>query len=147
MISSLGTPQLYPLGEPFAGDILIATVIKNAGMPCDALVALFIYEGSILAGHGTLLASYGKEVHFEEGEEKEVTFEHQVVQTGESRRDIGIEVIVNGVIEVSAEFDDVYQVAGTTETMTGSMSALMGMGMMAMMVSTMMPEGGEGFEL
>ena len=139
MPSISGIPQLYLPGE-FSGEILIAVPVKNTGPACDAVVNLYIHEGSWMGSHGALLAAYGQEVRFEEEEQKEVVFAHMVIPTGQSRRDIGIEVVVGDSVEASAEFDDVYHVAAAPGLVENMMSIMM-MGMMMMVMSSIMPAG------
>ena len=137
MPSISAIPRLYVLSE-FTGKILIAVPVKNSGPACDATVNLYIYEGSWWGTHGTLLVAYGQDVSFAEGEQKEVVFAHTVIQTGESRRDIGVEVMVGDSVEASAEFDDVYHVAAAPGLIDNMMSVMI-MGMMMLVISTIMP--------
>ena len=144
LTSLLGTPQLY-LPSAFAGEVLISVPVRNTGVACNVEVNLYIYEGSWLPGHGTLLAHYTQDVRFEEGEDKEVVFAHSVIQTGQGRRDIGVEVVAGGLVAASVEFDDVYSVSTAMEEVMGGITAmlpLMAMMGMMMMLSPMM-EGGQ----
>jgi len=142
MTSGLGSPRLGLLAE-FTGEIIITIPVTCAGAGCDAAVSLYIYEGSWLPTRGTLLAKYCQEVHFDEGETKEVSFRHRVIQTGESRRDVGLEIVVNGEIVASAQWDDVYSVPGAPGglDMLFQMLPLVMMGTMMLMLMPMLEEG------
>ncbi|MCL0079824.1 hypothetical protein M1O18_02855 [Dehalococcoidia bacterium] len=130
MTSTLAIPQLQVLGE-VTGNILITVPITNKGRACDAVVNLYIHEGSWLPGAGDLLASYSQAVSFLEGEQKEVVFAHTVIQTDASRRDVGVEVVVGDSVKASAQFDDVYHVP----TGPGLIDKMMMIMMMAVMMT------------
>ncbi|MCL0084239.1 hypothetical protein M1N82_01660 [Dehalococcoidia bacterium] len=132
MTSLLVVPQLHALRE-FTGNILITVPITNKGHACDAVVNLYIFEGSWLPWAGDLLASYSQGVSFEEGERKEVVFAHTVIQTDASRRDIGVEVVVGDLVRASAQFDDVYHVP-TGPGLIDKMMMIMMMAVMMMVV-------------
>jgi len=137
MSSLLVAPQLHALSK-FTGNILITVPIKNTGPAADAVVNLHIFEGSWLPGAGDLLASYWQNVSFAEGEQKNVVFAHTVIQTDESRRDIGVEVVVGDSIKASAQFDDVYY-AATAPGLIDNLMGLMMMGMMMMVLPMILP--------
>ncbi|MCL0076491.1 hypothetical protein M1O12_00405 [Dehalococcoidia bacterium] len=130
MTSLLVVPQLHALRE-FTGNILITVPIENKGHACDAVVNLYIFEGSWLPWAGDLLASYSQAVSFLEGEQKEVVFAHTVIQTDASRRDVGVEVVVGDSVKASAQFDDVYHVP----TGPGLIDKMMMIMMMAVMMT------------
>ena len=142
MILSLGSPQFMPFEFGGGADIAITVPVTCSGEACEAVINLYIYEGSWGVSHGSVLATYSQDVPFQEGEQKEITFVHICLPTSQGRRDVGLEIVVEGEIVFSGEWDDVYHVATTTGNMIGDIMALGMMGMMAMMMSPMM-EGGE----
>jgi hypothetical protein len=120
-----------------SGEIFINAPIKCVGPAALATIKLYIFEGSIWATHGTLIAEYSQQVEFLGGQTKDVLFTHTEKATSESRRDVGIEVIIDNRIIASAEFDDVYDAATTGGGM--DMSGMMGMMMMLMLMGMVMP--------
>jgi predicted phage tail protein len=130
----------------------ITVPLRCTGGACDAVVNLLIYEGSLWYTHGKLLTTYTQDVSFLQGEEKDVIFEDTMVQTGESRRDAGVQVVVEDQVVASREFDDIYSVdTGGSGGLTGSMTSMMGMLMMVMMLGSLVPmlsgqAGSEGEE-
>lgn len=155
MTLALDTPLLAP-SEQFSGEIEITIPIKCTGPSVDATVALYIYEGSWLPTHGTLLAEYYQDVHFEQNIAKDVTFRHQIVPptsrdpsdwlTGPSKtRDIGCAVEVGGEVVAGHEWDDVYAVSGGGGFID-VMMPMMGLMMMLGMVGMVMGGAGEGME-
>lgn len=140
---SLESPlSVWP--SQLVGEIVIVVPVKCLGPACDAIVNLFIYEGSLWYTHGKLVASYTQDISFLKDEEKDVLFRHTVVPTDEARRDVGVQVVVNEEVVGSREFDDVYTVSAGGGDMMGSLMAMMGIGMMVMMLGTMMPAITEG---
>ncbi len=139
---------LSVLPSQLAGNIRIAVPIRCAGPGGEVTVNLFIYEGSLWSTHGKLIAAYTQDVSFLGGEEKDVSFEHTVVQTSEGRRDIGVQVVERDRVLASREFDDAYSVATTGGGgMMGGLSSMMGMVMMVMMIGSIAPAlGGQGQE-
>ena len=125
----------------YSGNIVLSLPVTCRGMATTATVKLYIYEGSLWPQHGAMLASYSQEVQFGEGETKDMAFSHAVIATGESRRDVGVEVIVDGQTVVSKEFDDVYHVNGSSGS---DFSSMMGMMVAVMMMGMMMPMLEEG---
>jgi len=128
------------------GEIHINVPIKCVGPATTATIKLYIFEGSILATHGTLLAEYSQQVEFLGGQTKDVLFTHTETATSQSRRDVGIEIIIDDRVVRSAEFDDVYTAVTTSRGM--DMSAMMPMIMMVMMMGMVMPmvTGGQNEE-
>jgi hypothetical protein len=120
-----------------SGEVLISVPVKCVGPATLATVKLYIFEGSIWATHGTLIAEYSQQVEFLGGQTKDVLFAHQEKATSESRRDVGIEVIIDDRVVASAEFDDVYTAATTGGGM--DMSGMMGMMMMLMAMGMVVP--------
>ena len=123
-----------------SGEVFINVPIECVGPAATATVKLYVFEGSIWATHGTLIAEYSQQVEFLAGQSKDVLFTHQETATSESRRDVGIEVIIDERVVASAEFDDVYTAATTgggmdISAMMGMMVMLMAMGMVVPMVS------------
>lgn len=131
---------VYPLSvwpSQVSGDILINVPVTCAGPAATAMVKLYIFEGSIWSTHGTLLDEYLQPVEFLEGQTVDVVFSHTLKATSESRRDAGIEVIIEDKVVASAEFDDVF----STGTSGGGMdlSGMMGMMVMLMMMGMVVP--------
>jgi hypothetical protein len=120
-----------------SGEIYINVPIKCAGPAATATIKLYIFEGSILATHGTLLAEYSQQVEFLGSQNKDVLFTHTEKATSESRRDVGIEIIIDNRVVASAEFDDVYSAVTTSNGM--DMSGMMGMMMMVMVMGIAIP--------
>ena len=120
-----------------SGEIFISVPVKCAGPAVTATVKLYIFEGSIWATHGTLIAEYSQQVEFLGGQTVDVLFTHQETATSESRRDVGIEIIIDDRVVASAEFDDVYTAATTGSGM--DMSGMMPMMMMLMVMGMVMP--------
>jgi hypothetical protein len=121
-----------------SGEIFIYVPVKCVGPATPATVKLYIFEGSIWATHGTLIAEYSQQVEFLGGQTVDVLFTHMEEARSESRRDAGIEIIIDDRVVASAEFDDVY----TAVTTTGNgmdMSGMMGMMMMLMVMGMVMP--------
>jgi hypothetical protein len=111
--------------------------IKCVGPATLATVKLYVFEGSIWATHGTLIAEYSQQVEFLGGQTLDVLFTHMEEPRSESRRDVGIEVIIDDRVVASAEFDDIF----TAETTGGGMdmSGMMGMMMMLMVMGMVVP--------
>jgi hypothetical protein len=137
---------LSVLPSQLSGNVRITVPIKCAGPGGEVAVNLFIYEGSLWVTHGTLIASYTQDVSFLGGEEKDVSFEHTVVSTAESRRDVGVEIVEGDRVLASREFDDAFTVVTTGGGgIMDSMSSMMGMVMMVMMIGSIAPAlGGQG---
>ena len=134
-MNSTSALQLSVWPSDYSGQITISLPVTCSGAAVAAEVRLYIYEGSLWPQHGALLASYSQQVQFGEGETRELAFSHSVIVTSESRRDVGVEVIVDGQTVVSREFDDVYHVSsGGTD-----MSSMMGMMVVVMMTGMMLP--------
>lgn len=139
---------LYIRPGEYEGEIIITVPITNEGEATDVTVKLYVYYAGRFGWplHGELIAEYQKDVHFEEGEAKEVEFTHTVVPSGfgeEANRDVGVEIFVDGQKVASEEFDDVYSAPGggiiqpTIESIMEPMMGMMMMGMMMMMVVSM----------
>jgi|WetSurMetagenome_2_1015567.scaffolds.fasta_scaffold1116884_1 hypothetical protein len=120
-----------------SGEIYINVPVKCVGPAATATIKLYIFEGSILATHGTLQAEYSQQVEFLGGQTKDVLFTHMEKATSQSRRDVGIEIIIDDRVVKSAEFDDVYSAATTSSGM--DMSAMMPMIMMVMVMGMVTP--------
>ncbi len=130
----------YPMSvwpSQISGEVFINVPIECAGPAATATVKLYVFEGSVWATHGTLLAEYSQQVEFLGGQTKDVLFTHQETATSESRRDIGIEIIIDDRVVASAEFDDVYSAATASSGM--DMSGMMGMMVMLMAMGMMVP--------
>ena len=130
----------YPLSawpSQVSGEVFINVPIECVGPATTATVKLYVFEGSVWATHGTLIAEYSQQVEFLAGQTKDVLFAHQETATSESRRDISIELIIDERVVASAEFDDVYTAVTTGSGM--DMSGMMGMMMMLMVMGMVMP--------
>lgn len=125
----------------FAGEINISVPVRCTGDSGTFEVNLFIFEGSILPGHGRLLAEYTQDVSLVRGQQKDVVFPHTVVPTGEARRDTGVEIVAGNRVLASREFDDVYEVE--TQGAGGGLTDMIGMLMMLGMMAMVMPMFGE----
>lgn len=142
MSGAILTPYIT-LGE-YSGEIIISVPITNDGDAADVTVVMYVYYAGRFGWplHGDLIAEYEKDVHFGAGETKEVEFTHTVVPSGfgqEASRDVGIEVIKEGEVAGSAEFDDVYSApgGGIIEPVMEPMMAMMMMAVMFMMIGPM----------
>ena len=123
-----------------SGEVFITVPVKCVGPAALATVKLYVFEGSIWPTHGTLIAEYSQQVEFMGGQTLDVVFAHTIVARGGSRRDVGIEVIVEDRVVASAEFDDVFEAVTTgggmdISGMMGMMVMLMAMGMVVPMLS------------
>ncbi len=140
MSLSLERPLSVRPSQSSPGQMEITVPIKCSGGAGDVVVNLLIYEGSLWYTHGKLLTTYTQDVSFLQGEEKDVIFQDTVVQTGESRRDAGVQVVVGDKVVASREFDDIYSVdTGSSGGLTSSMTSMMGMLMMVMMLGSLGP--------
>ncbi len=151
MSLSLELPLSVRPSQTSAGQMEITVPIKCTGGACEVMVNLLIYEGSLWYTHGKLLATYTQDVSFMQGEEKDVIFLDTMVQTGESRRDAGVQVVAGDRMVASREFDDIYSVDTGGGSLTGGMSSMMGLLMMVMMLGSLVPmlsgqAGSEGEE-
>jgi hypothetical protein len=136
MSLTLASPlSVWP--SQISGEIYINVPIKCVGPAATATIKIYIFEGSILATHGTLQAEYSQQVEFLGGQTKDVLFTHTEKATSQSRRDVGIEIIIDDRVVKSAEFDDVYSAATTSSGM--DMSGMMPMIMMMMVMGMVMP--------
>ena len=136
MSLTLASPlSVWP--SQISGEIHINLPIKCVGPATTATIKLYIFEGSILATRGTLLAEYSQQVEFLGGQTKDVLFTHTETATSQSRRDVGIEIIIDDRVVKSAEFDDVYSAATTSSGM--DISGMMPMIMMMMVMGMVMP--------
>jgi hypothetical protein len=136
MSLTLASPlSVWP--SQISGEIHINLPIKCVGPATTATIKLYILEGSILATHGTLLAEYSQQVEFLGGQTKDVLFTYTETATSQSRRDVGIEIIIDDRVVKSAEFDDVYSAVTTSSGM--DMSAMMPMIMMVMVMGMITP--------
>jgi hypothetical protein len=98
---------------------------------------LYIFEGSTNPGHGDLLATYDQsDIQFSPGQTKNVAFTHTETQRSQSRRDVGVEVVVGGKVVSSREFDDAY-----TWPLGGGfdLTQMIGMIMMVVMLGMVTP--------
>jgi len=120
-----------------SGEVFINVPVKCVGPAATATFKLYIFEGSVWATHGTFIAEYSQQVEFLGGQTKDVLFTHQETATSESRRDVGIEIIIDERVVASAEFDDIYTAATMSSGM--DMSAMMPMFMMMMVMGMVMP--------
>jgi len=120
-----------------SGEIFINVPVKCIGPAALATVKMYIFEGSIWATHGTLIAEYSQQVEFLGGQTRDVIFTHMEEARSEARRDVGIEIIVDDRVVASAEFDDAYTAATTGGGM--DMSGMMGMMTMMMAMGMVMP--------
>lgn len=118
-------------------EVFINVPVKCVGPAATATVKLYIFEGSIWATHGKFIAEYSQQVEFLGGQTVDVLFTHQETATSESRRDVGIEIIIDDRVVVSSEFDDVYTAVTTGGGM--DMSGMMPMMMMLMVMGMVMP--------
>src|SRR4030042_5059005 len=80
MSLTLASP-LSVLPSQISGEIYINVPIKCVGPAVTATIKLYIFEGSILATHGTLLAEYSQQVEFLGGQIKDVLFTHTETAT------------------------------------------------------------------
>ena len=120
--------------------VTITVPITCLGPSVDAVVRLYIFEGSTLPGHGTLLATYSQSVSFAPGQTRNVVFTHAETVTPQTSRDVGVEVVVADKVVASREFDDVYTVGEKGLDWT-QMMGLMVVAMVMGMVVPMMEEG------
>lgn len=120
-----------------SGEVIISVPVTCVGPAATATVKLYIFEGSVWATHGAFIAEYSQQVEFLGGQTKDVLFTHQETATSESRRDAGIEIIIDERVVASAEFDDVYTAATTSSGI--DMSGMMGMMMLLMVMGMVMP--------
>jgi len=131
---------LYVRPGEYTGEIIISVPITNDGDAADVTVVMYVYYAGRFGSplHGGLIAEYEQDVHFDAGETREVEFTHTVVPSGfgqEANRDVGVEVIKEGQVAGSEEFDDVYSApgGGIIEPVMEPM-----MGIMMMMIVPMM---------
>ena len=136
MSLTLASPlSVWP--SQISGEIYINVPIKCVGPAATASIKLYVFEGSVWATHGTLLAEYSQQVEFLGGQTKDVLFTHAEKATSESRRDVSIEIIIDDQVVRSDEFDDVYSAATTSSGM--DISGMMPMIMMMMVMGMVMP--------
>lgn len=114
--------------------IITCPITSMCNVACDATVILDIWEGSVMPGHGDLMATYEKAVHFEAGETKEVEFSHKCNETAEFRRDVGVTVVVDSVEVESEEWDDLFHVAKPEEAGVGWQWLILGGAVVASVV-------------
>ena len=140
---SLLAPQQLQLFEYAGGTSVIITFpITATGKSTDTVVTMYIYEGSLLSTHGTLLASTSQEVHFDKDVQKDVAFVHVCQQTSQSKRDVGLEIAVDDKTVCSVEWDDLFSVEsapGILDTLK-LIPAMMTVMMMSLVMSTMEEE-------
>jgi len=72
---------------------------------------VYIYEGSIYAGHGTLIATKTSPAFtIAPGQTYEVIVNHIAIAGTIDRRDVGVQIILNGQVAAEDEWDDVFYV-------------------------------------
>ena len=140
---SLLAPQQLQLFEYASGTSVIITFpITATGKSTDTVVTMYIYEGSLLPTHGTLLVSTSQEVHFDKDVQKDVAFVHVCQQTSQSKRDVELEIAVYGKTVCSVEWDDLFSVEsapGILDTLK-LIPAMMTVMMMSLVMSMMEEE-------
>jgi len=109
----LAKPVVTP-EEIYPGTMITLTcpVTSRSSNPQTAMVKVIIYEGSILPGHGTQITTKtSAPFSISPGESRNVIFQHTAIAGTIDRRDVEIEVYVDGKLVKQSEWDDVYYVA------------------------------------
>jgi hypothetical protein len=107
----LGGPSFPP-----ATSIKITVPVTNlSNVTATIRVKLYIYEGSILPGHGTKLKELQSSTYsMTSGSSRNIDFSHTTVQGTTDRRDVGVDleyqVGTTWTIGASREWDDLYYV-------------------------------------
>lgn len=115
---SLVKPTVMPATEVEPGtDITISCpVTSECTRDRNIRVKCIIYEGSILPGHGIKLAEFTSGVTpISPGETKTFDFSRRTVEGTIDRRDIQVEVYIDGTLVKESEWDDVYYVGRPPE--------------------------------
>ena len=85
-------------------------VISRSTKSQSATAKVYIYEGSILPGHGTLLDTKTVNFSISPGQQYDVSVNYVAAVGTIDRRDVGIEIYVGGASIKSNEWDDVFYV-------------------------------------
>lgn len=102
-------------------------VKSNMAVAVQAKLLVYIYEGSILPGHGTLLATgYTDPLVIDPGATVTLSIVHTTLAGGIDRRDVGVRAYaLEGSVWVdtgqAAEWDDVYFVSQAAYSFTFGM--------------------------
>ena len=95
------------LGENIS---LIVPITSKLFSTTTAFIKIIIYEGSIWSGHGTMIEDYSGWLTFTPNQTHNVFTWHLTIEGTIDRRDVGVEIHVNNILNTSAEFDDVFYV-------------------------------------
>lgn len=109
----LARPMVSP-AEVTPGTAITITcpVTSRCSTPQTATVKVIIYEGSILPGHGAIIATKtSPSFSISPGETYNVIVHHTAVAGTIDRRDIEVEIYVAGKLVKQSEWDDVYYVS------------------------------------
>ena len=93
---------------PWENISLIVPITSKLSSTVSAFIKIIIYEGSIWPGHGTKIVDYSGWLTFAPYQTHNVFTWHLTVEGTIDRRDVGVEVYVNNILNTSAEFDDVF---------------------------------------
>ncbi|MDD5510418.1 MAG: hypothetical protein PHI12_06395, partial [Dehalococcoidales bacterium] len=119
---TLGQPSASP-GQVAPGSAVTITcpVSSQSSATQSVTAKVYIYEGSILSGHGTLLTTKTVNFSIAPGATYNVVVTDTAVAGSIDRRDIGVELFVGGTSIASDEWDDVFYVtSGGQGTLSGS---------------------------
>lgn len=90
---------------------LTCPVTSRCTMPVDAEAKVIIYEGSIMPGHGTKITEYDSSIpQINPNETVDVIIQHTTVEGTIDRRDVEVEIYVEGNKIKESEWDDVFYV-------------------------------------
>jgi len=115
---SLAKPTVMPATEvePGTNITISCPVTSESTRDQNIRVKCIIYEGSILPGHGIKLAEFTSGVTpIAPGETKTFDFPRRTVEGTIDRRDIQVEVWVEGTLVKESEWDDIYYVGRPPE--------------------------------
>ena len=108
---SLGQPSALPNPASPGSTVTITCPITSNSSEVKSVTAnIKIYEGSILAAHGTLLSTKIVSFSISPGQTYNGVVTDIAVAGSIDRRDIGVEVYVGGQLITSDEWDDVFYV-------------------------------------
>lgn len=96
--------------------VTITCLVTSRCTRSQTVTAKFlIYEGSIYPGHGTLLWSQTAPFNISPGQAYAVSVKHSAIAGTIDRRDVEVEIYLDGILVKESEWDDIFRVIQPVE--------------------------------
>jgi archaellum component FlaF (FlaF/FlaG flagellin family) len=107
----LSTPTASPSQVDPGATVTITCPVTSRSTKVQSVTAKFlIYEGSIYAGHGSLLDTKSVSFSISPGQTYNASVSHTSVAGTIDRRDVSVQIILSGQVVAEDEWDDVFYV-------------------------------------